>query len=82
MANSKSPDDESTEPTEDEAERMFNAGEGLTEDLDLYLPCAIRAVRRGVARVHLIDHDKDGGDAWVRKGRALFEAQAARLDDA
>ncbi|MCK9986853.1 MAG: amino-acid N-acetyltransferase [Azoarcus sp.] len=47
--------------TADEAERMFNAGEGLTEDLDLYLPCAIRAVRRGVARVHLIDHDKDGG---------------------
>ncbi|WP_156480737.1 nitric oxide reductase activation protein NorD [Thauera humireducens] len=28
------------------------------------------------------DHDKDGGDAWVRKGRALFEAQTARLDDA
>lgn len=28
------------------------------------------------------DHDPDGGDAWVRKGRALFEAQAGRLDDA
>lgn len=47
--------------TADEAERMFDAGEGLTEDLHLYLPCAIRAVRRGVARAHLIDHDKDGG---------------------
>lgn len=47
--------------TADEAERMFMAGEGLTEDLHLYLPCAVRAVRRGVGRVHLIDHDKDGG---------------------
>jgi len=47
--------------TADEAERMLRAGEGLTEDLDLYLPCAVRAVRRGVGRVHLIDHDKDGG---------------------
>lgn len=47
--------------TADEAERMFAAGQGLTEDLHLYLPCAMRAVRRGVGRVHLIDHDKDGG---------------------
>lgn len=47
--------------TADEAERVFEAGEGLTEDLHLYLPCAVRALRRGVARVHLIDHDRDGG---------------------
>ncbi len=47
--------------TADEAERMFEANQGLTEDLHLYLPCAVRAVRRGVARAHLIDHDKDGG---------------------
>lgn len=47
--------------TADEAERVFEAGEGLTEDLQLYLPCAVRALRRGVARVHLIDHDRDGG---------------------
>lgn len=47
--------------TADEAERAFEAGEGLTEDLQLYLPCAVRALRRGVARVHLIDHDRDGG---------------------
>lgn len=47
--------------TADEAQRMFDTGEGLTEDLHLYLPCAIRAVRNGVSRVHLIDHDKDGG---------------------
>ena len=47
--------------TADEAERMFNAGKGLTEDLHLFLPYAIRAVRRGVSRAHLIDYDKDGG---------------------
>jgi amino-acid N-acetyltransferase len=47
--------------TAEGAERMLRAGEGLTEDLDLYLPCAIRAVRNGVHRVHLIDRDKDGG---------------------
>lgn len=47
--------------TGDEAQRMFDAGEGLTEDLHLYLPGSIRAVRKGVGRVHLIDHDKDGG---------------------
>ncbi len=47
--------------TADEAEQMFDEGRGLTEDLDYYLPCAIRAVRRGVGRAHLIDRDKDGG---------------------
>jgi amino-acid N-acetyltransferase len=47
--------------TADEAERMFDAGKGLTEDLHLFLPYAIRAVRRGVSRAHLIDYDEDGG---------------------
>jgi len=47
--------------TADDAEAMLKAGQGLTEDLDLYLPCAIRAVRKGVGRAHLIDRDKDGG---------------------
>jgi len=47
--------------TADEAERMLLAGQGLTEDLDLFLPCAIRAVRQGVHRAHLIDRDRDGG---------------------
>ncbi|MDQ8023563.1 MAG: amino-acid N-acetyltransferase [Moraxellaceae bacterium] len=47
--------------TADEAERMFNEGVGLTEDLHLFLPRAIRAVRKGVSRAHLIDRDKDGG---------------------
>ena len=47
--------------TADEAEQMLAAGAELCEDLDYYLPCAIRAVRRGVGRVHLIDQAKDGG---------------------
>ncbi len=47
--------------TADEAERMLEAGEGVSEDLELYVPCAVRALRRGVSRVHLIDHDTDGG---------------------
>ena len=57
--------------TADEAERMFRDGRGLTEDLDLFLPRAIRAVRRGVARVHLIDRDKDGAlllEFFTRQG--------------
>ena len=47
--------------TADEAQNKLETGEGLTEDLHLFLPCAIRAVRKGVVRCHLIDHDLDGG---------------------
>lgn len=47
--------------TADEAQARVDDGSGLTEDLGLFLPSAVRAVRRGVARCHLIDHDKDGG---------------------
>lgn len=77
--------------TADEAERMLNAGEGLTEDLALYLPCAIRAVRHGVGRVHLIDHDKDGGlllEFFTHAGVGtvvsrdpLFRLREATVDD-
>ena len=77
--------------TADAAERMFNAGEGLTEDLDLYLPCAIRAVKKGVARCHLIDHDLDGGlllEFFTHAGVGtvvsrdpLFRLREATVDD-
>lgn len=77
--------------TADEAQRKFDAGEGLTEDLHLYLPCAIRAVRRGVARCHLIDRDKDGallleffthaGVGTVVSRDALFRLREATIDD-
>lgn len=77
--------------TADEAERMLRAGQGLTEDLDLYLPCAIRAVRKGVNRVHLIDRDKDGAlllEFFTRQGIGtvvsrdpLFRLREATVDD-
>ncbi len=77
--------------TADEAERMFEAAEGLTEDLHLYLPCAVRALRGGVARVHLIDHDRDGGlllEFFTRSGVGtvisrdpLFRFREATFED-
>lgn len=33
----------------------------LSDDLRLYLPCAIRALRAGVGRVHLVERGDDGG---------------------
>jgi len=47
--------------TADAAARALAEGSGLTEDLHLYLPHALEAVRRGVGRAHLIDRDLDGG---------------------
>lgn len=77
--------------TADEAQRQLDACEGLTEDLHLYLPCAIRAVRKGVARCHLIDRDKDGGlllEFFTHSGvgtvvarDALFRLREANIDD-
>ena len=77
--------------TADEAERHLEAGEGLTEDLHLYLPCAVRAVRNGVARCHLVDRDKDGalllefftpaGVGTVVARDPLFRLREATADD-
>ncbi len=77
--------------TADGAERMLKAGKGMTEDLHLYLPCAIRAVRGGVARAHLIDRDKDGallleffthqGVGTVISRDPLFALREAQVDD-
>ncbi len=64
--------------TAEEAERMFNAGVGLTEDLHLFLPRAIKAVRNGVARAHLIDRDKDGAlllEFFTRQGVGTMVAR-------
>jgi amino-acid N-acetyltransferase len=47
--------------TADEAEPLLDKPERLTEDLGLYLPRCIGAVRNGVNRAHLVDHDIDGG---------------------
>ena len=77
--------------TADEAERKMEDGEGLTEDLSLYLPCAIRAVRNGVGRCHLLDRDKDGalllefftsaGVGTVVSRDPLFKLREATVDD-
>lgn len=77
--------------TADEAERQLLAGAGMTEDLHLYLPRAINAVRRGVARAHLIDRDKDGGlllEFFTRQGvgtmvtrEPLHRLRVASIDD-
>jgi amino-acid N-acetyltransferase len=77
--------------TADEAEQHLAAGLGLTADLHLYLPCAIRAVRRGVARCHLLDRDKDGalllefftpaGVGTVVSRDPLFRVREAGVDD-
>ena len=77
--------------TADEAERMLRSGEGMTEDLDLYLPHALHAVRHGVAKAHLIDRDKDGGlllEFFTQKGvgtlitrEPLFVFREATVDD-
>jgi amino-acid N-acetyltransferase len=77
--------------TADEAQGKLDTGEGLTEDLHLFLPCAIRAVRKGVARCHLIDRDLDGGlllEFFTRAGVGtvvsrdpLFRLREATIED-
>ncbi|MDR2208753.1 MAG: amino-acid N-acetyltransferase [Azoarcus sp.] len=77
--------------TADEAERHIEAGKELPKDLGLYLPCAIRAVRNGVARCHLLDQDKDGallleffttaGVGTVVSRDPLFRLREATADD-
>ena len=47
--------------TADEAERILSEGPEVAEDLRLFVPYAVRAVRRGVSRAHLISFDADGG---------------------
>lgn len=49
------------EVTAEQAEVCLAGARGISEDLGLYLPYAIRAVKNGVHRAHLIDRDLDGG---------------------
>lgn len=77
--------------TADEAMQQLETRRGLSEDLELYLPCAIRAVRRGVARCHFIDRDRDGGlllEFFTHAGvgtvlsrETLFRLREATVDD-
>ena len=48
------------ELTTDSAARLMADANWLSPDLKRYLPCAVRASRSGVARVHLISFSEDG----------------------
>ncbi|MDR1934340.1 MAG: amino-acid N-acetyltransferase [Candidatus Accumulibacter sp.] len=48
------------ELTVDAAERLTRESDWLSPDLRRYLPCAVRASRAGVGRVHLISYNEDG----------------------
>lgn len=48
------------ELTADGAEQLMRVGDWLSPDLKRYLPCAVRASRRGVKRVHIIGYADDG----------------------
>ena len=46
--------------TADEASQLLQDADWLTTDIKRYLPCAVRASRGGVGRVHLIGFEQDG----------------------
>ena len=48
------------EMTTDAADRLITVGDWLSADIRRYLPCAVRASRLGVGRVHLIGYNEDG----------------------
>jgi amino-acid N-acetyltransferase len=48
------------ELTADAAERLMQESDWLSPDLRRYLPCAVRASRSSVGRVHLIGFNEDG----------------------
>lgn len=60
------------ELTAQDAERILEGGLGEDqEDVSLYLPCAVRACRKGVARAHLISRHVDGAllmELFTREG--------------
>jgi len=46
--------------TADEASQLLRDADWLSADIRRYLPCAVRASRVGVGRVHLISFEQDG----------------------
>jgi len=48
------------ELTVSEAENLLSEQTGVSGDVTLYLPCAVRACREGVARAHLLSRHVDG----------------------
>lgn len=79
------------ELTLDAAERLMRIGDWMSPDIKRYLPCAVRASRAGVGRVHLIGFDEDGtllrelftrdGVGTVISRESLDKLRDARPDD-
>jgi len=77
--------------TTQDAEAILANPKGLAEDVGYYLPCAIRACRNGVARVHLISRHVDGAllqELFTHEGIGTMLAEdtletlrAATIDD-
>ncbi len=80
-----------TELTAQQAEQFLARHPQQHEDIRLYLPCAIRAVRQGVNRAHLISHHVDGSvltELFTRDGigtmislETLENLREATIDD-
>lgn len=79
------------ELTADAADRLARLGDWLSADLKRYLPCAVRASRAGVGRVHVIGYEEDGtllrelfsrdGVGTVITRESLDRLRDARPDD-
>ena len=79
------------ELTADAGERLLAIGDWLSTDLKRYLPCAVRASRAGVGRVHLIGYNEDGtllrelfsrdGVGTIITRESLEKLRDARPDD-
>jgi amino-acid N-acetyltransferase len=79
------------ELTADAADRLARIGDWLSSDLKRYLPCAVRASRAGVGRVHVIGYEEDGtllrelfsrdGVGTVITRESLDRLRDARPDD-
>ena len=79
------------ELTADAADRLVRIGDWLSADLKRYLPCAVRASRSGVGRVHVIGYNEDGtllrelfsrdGVGTVVTRESLEKLRDARPDD-
>ncbi|MDR2166057.1 MAG: amino-acid N-acetyltransferase [Zoogloeaceae bacterium] len=69
----------------------FRDADWLSSDMKRYLPCAVRASRSGVGRVHLIGYEQDGAllqELFTREGvgtvisrESLERIREARADD-
>ncbi len=77
--------------TADEVEKLLGGRRKLSEDMGLYLPWAVKAVRGGVNRVHLVSEDVDGAlllEFFTREGvgsvitrDALARVRQATVED-